>query len=115
MLLLLPSESLLTQLQLLLDVQPQKMPFRELKHDAAEPASLPTVDGLTLPADLAVLVAGKAADHLQQAGLATAAGSGDQHGLPVPGRQGHPTQYWIRGCRRAVVQRVQIKHVVQLE
>jgi hypothetical protein len=35
--------------------------------------------------------------------------------LPVPGRQGHPTQHWIRGCRRAVVQRIQIKHVVQLE
>ena len=53
-----------TQLQLLLDGQPQEMSFRELKDNAAQRASLPAVHGFTLPADVAVLAAGKTADHL---------------------------------------------------
>ena len=70
---LLTAEASLAQFQLLAHAQAEEMAFGKLEHQAAEPASLATIQPLPLPMDGAPARFGQARDQLQQGGFAAAA------------------------------------------
>ena len=68
----------MSQLQLLTHTEAQEMAFRKLEHQPAQPAALPSREGLPFPQDGASGGLGQAADHLEQGGFAAAAAARHQ-------------------------------------